>query len=86
MSAAVGCFYFTGDEEEEEEEREDSLGRCCTVCLPHFLVALLLLSAGHKVTTQHCSSLSAALGAAEFCPKPRPPRSIKDVFVSDVEV
>ena len=67
-------FYFTW--EEKEEEREDSLGWCCGVCPPHFLVALLLLSVGHKVTTQDSSSQSVAAWSAEFCPEALPQEAI----------
>lgn len=67
-------FYFTW--EEKEEEREDSLGWCRAVCLPHFLVALLLLSVGHKVTKQDSGSQSIAAWSAEFCPKALPREAI----------
>lgn len=67
-------FYFTW--EEKEEEREDSLGWCCAVCPPHFLVALLLLSVGHKVTTQDSGSQSIAAWSAEFCPEALPQEAV----------
>lgn len=50
-----------------------------------FLVALLLLSVGHKVTTQDSGSLRVAAWTAEFCPNRGSPR-LQSLSVSDFEI